>query len=62
MRRPSYLNSRTKGRERVLDVGCGDGNYAVPAAERTGWAIGVDSSEVMLQAARSHSPISGSVD
>jgi SAM-dependent methyltransferase len=51
-----------KAGERVLDVGCGDGNYTVPSAELTGWAIGVDSSEVMLQAARRRSAISGSVD
>jgi 2-polyprenyl-6-hydroxyphenyl methylase/3-demethylubiquinone-9 3-methyltransferase len=38
--------------ERVLDVGCGDGNYTVSAAERTGLAIGIDPSEAMLRAAR----------
>lgn len=38
--------------ERVLDLGCGDGNYTGPAAERTGNAIGLDVSAEMLAAAR----------
>lgn len=37
--------------ERVLDIGCGDGNYTGPAAERTGSAIGLDRSPAMLKAA-----------
>ena len=37
--------------ERILDVGGGDGNYTIPAAERTGLAIGIDPSEAMLRAA-----------
>ena len=37
--------------ERVLDVGCGDGNYTGPAAERTGSAVGLDRSPAMLRAA-----------
>lgn len=37
--------------ERVLDVGCGDGTYTEPAAERTGCAIGLDRSVAMLRAA-----------
>lgn len=37
--------------ERVLDIGCGDGNYTGPAAERTGSAIGLDRSAAMLKAA-----------
>ena len=40
-----------KPSERILDVGCGDGNYTIPAAERTGLAIGIDPSEAMLRAA-----------
>jgi SAM-dependent methyltransferase len=38
--------------ERVIDVGCGAGNYTIPAAERTGMAIGIDLSEPMLRAAQ----------
>ena len=38
--------------ERVLDVGCGDGNYAIPAAQQTGLAMGIDPSEAMLHAAQ----------
>ena len=37
--------------ERVLDVGCGDGNYTGPAAELTGSAVGLDRSPAMLKAA-----------
>lgn len=37
--------------ERVLDIGCGDGNYTEPAAARTGWAVGLDRSPEMLHAA-----------
>jgi SAM-dependent methyltransferase len=38
--------------ERLLDVGCGDGNYTGPAADRTGAAVGLDRSNAMLEAAR----------
>ena len=38
--------------ERVLDVGCGDGNYTGPIADRTGAAIGLDRSAAMLGAGR----------
>jgi len=37
--------------ERVLDLGCGDGNYTAPAAAATGLAVGVDRSAGMLAAA-----------
>jgi len=37
---------------RVLDVGCGDGTYAVAAAERGAEVTGVDASGSMLGAAR----------
>jgi len=37
--------------ERVLDMGCGDGNYTGPAAGRTGSAVGLDRSPAMLRAA-----------
>jgi SAM-dependent methyltransferase len=37
--------------ERILDVGCGDGNYTIPAAQKTGFAVGLDPSEAMLDAA-----------
>lgn len=38
--------------ERVLDIGCGDGNCTGPAAERTGSAVGLDHDPAMLVAAR----------
>jgi ubiquinone/menaquinone biosynthesis C-methylase UbiE len=38
--------------ERVLDIGCGDGNYTCLAAERTGTAVGLDRSVAMLKVAR----------
>jgi ubiquinone/menaquinone biosynthesis C-methylase UbiE len=38
--------------ERVLDVGCGDGNYTGAIADQTGAAIGVDRSGAMLRAGR----------
>lgn len=41
--------------KRVLDVGCGDGTYAIAAAERGAQATGVDVSDEMLQAARRRS-------
>jgi SAM-dependent methyltransferase len=37
--------------ERILDLGCGDGNYTRPAAERADLAVGVDRSRRMLHAA-----------
>ena len=39
--------------QKVLDIGCGDGNYTGPAAERTGSAVGLDRSPAMLRAAAS---------
>ncbi|HLK11022.1 MAG TPA: methyltransferase domain-containing protein [Candidatus Binatia bacterium] len=38
--------------ERVLDVGCGDGNYTALAADRSGAAVGLDRSTAMLDAAK----------
>jgi ubiquinone/menaquinone biosynthesis C-methylase UbiE len=40
-----------KPEEQVLDLGCGDGNYTGPAAERAGSAVGLDRSPAMLRAA-----------
>src|SRR5947209_19234510 len=37
---------------RVLDLGCGTGNHAVPLAERGYQVVGVDRSEDMLARAR----------
>lgn len=37
---------------RVLDVGCGDGTYALPAASRGALVTAVDRSDEMLEAAR----------
>lgn len=39
--------------ESVLDVGCGTGNYLVDLAERGAWVVGVDSSQNMLEIAKS---------
>jgi ubiquinone/menaquinone biosynthesis C-methylase UbiE len=47
-----FALAELQARERVLDIGCGDGNYTCPAAERTGWAVGLDRSVAMLKAAR----------
>jgi SAM-dependent methyltransferase len=44
--------ARLEHSDRVLDVGCGDGNYTAGAAERTGAAVGLDRSRAMLAAAR----------
>lgn len=38
--------------KRVLDLGCGDGTYAVGAARRGARAVGVDISAAMLEVAR----------
>lgn len=38
--------------ERLLDLGCGDGNYTLAAAGEVGGALGVDRSVAMLAAAR----------
>jgi trans-aconitate methyltransferase len=42
--------------ERVLDLGCGDGNDTLPAAARAGLAVGLDRSLAMLAAAPLGSP------
>ena len=39
-------------RQRVLDAGCGTGNYAAPLADRVARVDGVDASEAMLGRAR----------
>jgi SAM-dependent methyltransferase len=48
--------------DRVLDIGCGDGNYTVPAAQRSGWAVGIDPSVAMLKAAQRRPQVAGSVE
>lgn len=45
--------------QRVLDVGCGDGAYALAAAERGAHVVGVDTSARMLQAARDRAASKG---
>jgi trans-aconitate 2-methyltransferase len=44
------------GRERILDLGCGDGNLTAQLAARVpdGHVLGIDASSGMLQAARRH--------
>ena len=44
---------------RVLDVGCGDGAYAIEAAQRGGKVFGLDRSLPMLEAARTRAISSG---
>lgn len=47
---------RVQRSSRVLEVGCGTGNYVAEVAERTGSAcFGIDPSEEMLAVARSRS-------
>jgi ubiquinone/menaquinone biosynthesis C-methylase UbiE len=38
--------------QRVLDIGCGAGNYTIPAGQQTGMAIGIDPSGPMVRAAQ----------
>jgi ubiquinone biosynthesis O-methyltransferase len=45
--------------KRVLDVGCGDGAYALSAAERGAQVVGVDTSREMLEAARERAASKG---
>jgi len=49
------------GRLRVLDVGCGDGAYAMRAAQAGGDVLGLDRSRPMLEAARVRAAASGLV-
>lgn len=45
-----------EGRERILDVGCGDGKITAQIAERvrSGWVVGVDPSHDMIHFAQKH--------
>jgi SAM-dependent methyltransferase len=47
-----FALAELKPGEQVLDIGCGDGNFTGPAAERTGCAVGLDRSPGMLRAAQ----------
>lgn len=54
--RSLLLNSGITGESRVLEVGCGTGNYIIELQARTGCrAFGVEPSEEMLRVARSRS-------
>lgn len=46
-------------RSRVLDVGCGTGELAVPLADRAGDVVGLDPNEAMLAAARERATAAG---
>jgi 2-polyprenyl-3-methyl-5-hydroxy-6-metoxy-1,4-benzoquinol methylase len=49
--------------KRVLDVGCGDGDFAIELARRGAIVTGIDSSVEMIQGARARpAPIGGQVD
>jgi ubiquinone biosynthesis O-methyltransferase len=49
--------------KRVLDVGCGDGDFAIELARRGAIVTGIDSSEEMIRAARARPiPANGRVD
>ncbi len=50
-KRAVFELAELKPGERVLDIGCGDGNYTGPAAEHTGAAVGLDRDRAMLAAA-----------
>ena len=45
---------KLKGNEALLDIGCGDGKITAELAQLLpeGWAVGVDSSEKMIQLAQ----------
>lgn len=47
-----------QGNERVLDIGCGDGKVTAEIANLlpTGSVVGIDSSEAMLELAKTHYP------
>jgi len=44
---------------RVLDIGCGDGAYAIEASQRGGKVFGLDRSHPMLEAARTRAASAG---
>ena len=47
-----FALAQLEGGDRVLDIGCGDGNYTAAAVERTGIAVGLDRSRAMLAASK----------
>lgn len=48
------------GTKRVLDLGCGTGNHALPLAKRGYEVVGIDLSPAMLAAAKAKSPTNSS--
>ncbi len=52
------LKAGLKGRERVLDIGCGDGRLAALISQKVseGFVLGIDSSREMIESARNSFP------
>jgi 23S rRNA (uracil1939-C5)-methyltransferase len=47
------------GRQRILDLFCGMGNFSLPLARRTGWVVGVENYEPAIAKARQNAAANG---
>jgi 23S rRNA (uracil1939-C5)-methyltransferase len=47
------------GRERVLDLFCGVGNFTLPAARHAGWVVGLEGSAALVDRARANAVRNG---
>src|ERR1700677_1858049 len=54
--RLSFLLSHVRARERVLDVGCGEGRFAAELARAGAEVVGIDAAAEPLRRARRHHP------
>ncbi|MCJ7752247.1 MAG: class I SAM-dependent methyltransferase [Armatimonadetes bacterium] len=54
-----FFRSALAGRERVLDLGCGNGFPLLVLAERVPWIVGLDASPTMLALARKNAALLG---
>ncbi len=57
--RQMIAKCRLTPESRVLDVGCGTGNYALSLAKRAGWVTGFDISPKMIAHARENAAAAG---
>ena len=55
-RRSDFLLSHVRARERVLDVGCGEGRFAAELARAGAEVVGIDAAAEPLRRARRHHP------